>query len=117
MKLIASQTKVLLIIGGVIFLLWSGMFFVLGRASKHVPVCPTVQDRQPAIDSLTARSQDLEVSIALQWAVIDTLRAQRMRAEARRPDVKTRVHDAYASLAVPVDSLASVLLASPDTTR
>jgi hypothetical protein len=108
-----KQITVVLVVAGLVLCAGS---FLGGRASKNCD-CPTVMDLQPKVDSLTRRSRSLEIDAAVLQADIDTLRARQSRAELRRPSVQTQVHDAYVHLALPVDGLATILLASPDTLR
>lgn len=88
--------------------------FLVGRETKDCPVPP---DRQPTIDSLALAVHDMRQLADEYRAQADTLSAALARTQAARPSVKTQVSNAYNALHVPVDSLASILLASPDTAR
>jgi hypothetical protein len=96
------------------FVFVTAIAFLAGRATKECPVPP---DRQPTIDSLALAVHDMRQLADGYRAQADTLSAALARTQAARPSVKTQVSNAYNALHVPVDSLASVLLASPDTAR
>ena len=86
---------------------------LVGRATKHCECA----DRQPAIDSLTFLARDAAREALEQRAIGDSLRARYEHDVTTREPVKTQVGNAYRALHVPVDSLAGILLASPDTIR
>ena len=86
---------------------------LIGRATKHCE-CP---DRQPAIDSLTFVARDAAREAMELRIEGDSLRARLERDVAAREPVKTQVRNAYRALHISVDSLAGILLASPDTSR
>ena len=86
---------------------------LVGRATKHCD-CP---DRQPAIDSLTFVARDAAREAMELRIEGDSLRARLERDVATREPVKTQVRNAYRALHISVDSLAGILLASPDTSR
>ena len=106
-----KDTSVVVLIA---FVIVAAIAFLVGGETKH---CPTPPDRQPTIDSLALAVHDMRQLADGYRAQADTLSAALARTQAARPSVKTQVSNAYNALHVPVDSLASVLLASPDTAR
>lgn len=84
--------------------------FILGRSTKN---CPTLLDGG-GVDSLERVIATYSMEAEAQQARIDTLRA--MIGRVAPIDVKADVTHAYRDLAVPVDSLASILLAEPADT-
>lgn len=97
----------------ILLVLLTGSFFA-GRWTKH---CDVVVTHERELDSLHILLGRRMAQIDFQQRSVDSLRTVIALRNADVPDIQTQVDHAYSRLAVPVDSLASILLARPDTIR